>query len=350
MKTNFFSLLTMLLMITFCFSQEEKQKQRKTTFTASVDAYYAVNFNNVPITITFPRYQDDQFTLGWLSAGVMHEGKNHGFQANLSYGPKNDDFFKTGFYSGEESTFNYVRDAFAYFNATQDLTFSAGLFQTFYGYEVDDVHLNGNYSNGYIYTLSSAGYAGAKVDYTINKNWNAMLGVFNNVYQREQTGGDTNKTVAGNLAYADDTFSVALTYLNSTEPDGVTLNLIDLVGAVNISEKFTLGYNVHNMMTRISGSDSNIFAAALYPSFSMNDKISIALRGEILIDEEGYFSLISDNSLYNVTASLNYTIGENIKITPEVRLDGASEDTFTNVDGDLVSDDSFAIIGLTYMF
>lgn len=334
----------------FGFSQDDSEKKSKTTFTASVDAYYAINFNDVPTTITYPRYQNDAFTLGWLSAGVVHEGENYGFQANLAFGPKNDDFFKTGFYSNEASVFNYIRDAFGYFNLTEKLTVSAGLMQTFYGYELDDVHLNGNYSNGYIYALSSAGYAGVKADYTINDKWNLMVGVFNNVYQREQTGGDTNKTFSTNLAYADDTFSAALTYLNSTEPDGVTLNLIDLVGAVNISEKFTLGYNIHNMTVGGAGFDSNIFAAALYPLYTFNEKISLGLRGEILKDDEGYFTLINDNNLYNVTATLNYYISEHLKITPEIRLDGASENTFVDVNGNLVSDDSFAVIALTYQF
>ncbi len=332
------------------FSQEEVEKKAKTTFTASVDTYYAANFNNVPTTITFPKYQDDAFTLGWISAGILHEAENYGFQANLAFGPKNDDFFKTGFYSGEESVFNHIRDAFGYFNITDKLKVTAGLMQTYYGYELDDVHLNGNYTNGYIYALSSAGFAGVKADYAINNKWNLMVGVFNNVYQREQTGGDTNKAFTTNLAYADDVFSAALTYLNSTEPDGVTLNLFDLVGAVNISEKFTLGYNVHNMYVNGAGFDSNIFAAALYPLYTVNDKISLGLRAEIFYEEEGYFAKADNNSLYNVTATLNYYISEHLKITPEIRLDGASKDTFTDVNDNLVSDDSFAIIALTYQF
>ncbi len=351
MKINIIAVVIFLISMPI-FSQEEAEKKAKTTFTASVDTYYAANFNDVPTTITFPRYQDDAFTLGWISAGILHEAENYGFQANLAFGPKNDDFFKTGFYSEEESVFNHIRDAFGYFNITDKLTVTAGLMQTYYGYELDDVHLNGNYSNGYIYALSSAGFAGAKLDYAFNDNWNLMVGVFNNVYQREQTGSDTNKAFTTNLAYSNNVFSAALTYLNSTEPDGVTLNLFDLVGAVTISEKFTLGYNVHNMFIKGGepGFDSDIFAAALYPLYTINDKFSIGLRAEILKDEEGYFSLVNDNDLYNVTATLNYYISEHLKISPEIRLDGASEDTFEDVDGNFVSDDSFAIIALTYQF
>ena len=346
-------LMVLLMHYTFTFSQndDETKLKAKTTFTASVDQYYSYNFNDVPTTITYPRYQNDEFTLGWLSAGVMHEGENYGFQANLAFGPKNDDFFRTGFYSGETSTFNYIRDAFGYFNITEKLKVSAGLMQTYYGYELDDVHFNGNYSNGYIYALSSAGFAGVKLDYALSDKWNLMVGLFNNIYQREQTGSDRNKASTVNLSYTKDSFWAAFTFLNSTEPDGVTLNLLDFVGGITFSEKFDLGFNVHNMTTRITGQEGNIFAAALYPKYTVNNKVSLAIRGEILKDDEqGYFSTIADNTLYNVTFSLNYNINENIKLTPEFRLDGASKATFTDINGNSVANDNFAIVALTYHF
>lgn len=349
---NFIVLLSINIFLSgaSCFSQQEEAVKPKTTFTASVDAYYATNFNDVPSTITYPVYHNDELSIGWLSAGILHEGNGYGFQANFSFGPKNDDFFKTGFYSKKESEFNYVRDAFAYFNLSEKTTFSAGLFQTYYGYELDDVHLNGNYSNGYIYALSSAGFMGAKVDFAIDDNWSLMVGVFNNVFQRELVEGNNNKAFTTNLAYGNDTFSAALTFLNSTEPDGVTLNLLDLVGAITISDQFVLGYNLHNLATSGAGFEKSLFAAALYPLITLSEKVTIGIRGEILLDEEGYYSLVADNSLYNFTLSLNYHISENIKLTPELRIDGASEKTFTDAKGELVSNDSFAVVGLTYQF
>ena len=344
-------LLFFFASITCLYAQDslpEEEEKAKTTFTASVDAYYMLSLNDVPSTSTIPAYNDNDFSLNWVSAGFKHEGSNYGFEANVAFGPKNDGFFKTAFYKNEESIFNFVRDAFAYYSPTDNLTFSMGLFQNFYGYEWDDVHLNQNYSHGYIYTISSAGFAGVKADYTINDNWSAMVGVFNNLYQREES--NSNKLLALSLAYAGDSFEGALSYLTSKEPDGITLNVTDFVGAIILSDNFLIGYNVHNMaFDDNNGFDGNVFGAALYPLFTLSEKTSIGIRGEILSDKDGYFYGVEDNNLYNITASFNYAVG-NIKITPEIRLDSSSEDIFTDSKGNAVSDNSFAILGVTYQF
>lgn len=341
-------LMFFLVSVFGLYAQENEEEKAKTTFTASVDAYYMSSFNDVPSTATYPAYNDNEFSLGWVSAGFMHEGSNYGFQANLAIGPKNDAFFKTAYYKGTESTFNFVRDAFAYYSPTENLTLSMGLFQNFYGYEWDDTHLNQNYSHGYIYTISSAGFAGVKADYTINDNWSAMFGVFNNLYQREES--NSNKLIALSVAYAGNSFEGALSYLSSKEPDGITLNVLDFVGAIILSDNFLIGYNVHNMaFDDNDGFKGNVFGAALYPLFTLSDTTSIGLRGEILSDKDSYFYGVDDNTLYNVTASFNYNVG-NIKITPEIRLDSSSQDFFTDSKGNAVSDNSFAILGVTYLF
>lgn len=328
--------------------KEQQENKPKTTFTASVEAYYLSSFNDVPSTVTIPAYNNNEFSLGWISAGFKHEGSNYGLQANVAFGPKNDAFFKTSFYTGEESAFNFVRDAFAYYSPSESLTLSTGIFQNFYGYEWDDTHLNQNYSHGYIYSVSSAGFAGVKADYTINDNWSAMLGVFNNLYQVEES--NSNKLLALSLAYTDDSFEGALSYLTSKEPDGITLNVLDFVGAVILSNNFLIGYNVHNIaFNDDNGFKGNVFGAALYPLLTLSDHTSIGVRAEILSDEDSYFYDVEDNILYNITASFNYNVG-NLKITPEIRLDGSSEDLFVDSKGNTVSDNSFAILGVTYLF
>ncbi|MFV0238046.1 MAG: outer membrane beta-barrel protein, partial [Flavobacteriales bacterium] len=185
-----------------------------------MDVHYAVSFNDVSSTITIPAYKDNTFSLGWVNLGVRHEGSNYGAQANLVFGPKSHEFFETSFYTNEESPFNYIRDAFVYFKPTEKLTLNAGLFQNFYSYEWDDVYLNNNYSHGYIYTVASQGFAGAKADYVFNDKWNATLGVFTNLYQREET--DSDKLIALNVNYTGDLFEGGLSLLRGAEPDGIT--------------------------------------------------------------------------------------------------------------------------------
>ena len=349
---------------TLSFSQEEDkiEKKTKTTFTGSVDVYYAKNFSDVGQTFTYPSYEENQFSIGWLSLGVKHEAKNYGFQANLAIGPKNNNFYGAPLYGEDEtsSSLNYIRDAFAYVKATDKLTITAGVLQAFYGYEFDDPHLNQNYSHGYVYGASSAGVMGVKADYAFTDKWNLMLGAFNNVYQREENSGDDNKSLALSLSYNDDPFWIAGTYINSTEPDGTTYNILDLVGGFVFSEKFTLGYSFQNLSVSNgvlgAGVDANVSVAALYPLISFNEKVSLGIRGEILLDEESFYvgqfggPYYKKSNLYNVTFSLNYYISEKLKITPEIRIDGASKGIFTNDEGNLTSNDSFGLVALTYLF
>lgn len=364
MKTKFLTLLTGII-CTISFAQENEQKTKKTTFTASVDTYYAQSFNDVDQTFTFPPYEDNEFSLGWVSFGVKHDAEKYGFQANFAVGPKNDNFYRSPLYgeAGEVSELNYIRDAFGYFNITDQIKVSGGVFQAYYGYEFDDVHLNQNYSHGYVYGISTAGVMGVKVDYAFADKWNLMVGVFNNLYQREEESDDDNKAFSALLSYTDDPFWIAATYINSTEPDNTTYNVLDLVGGIVISDKFSLGYSVQNINVRGgllgNGGEASITAAALYPLITFSDKISAGLRAEILLDEESFYvgqfntadAVTFDKStLYNITASLNYNVSENLKVTPEIRLDGASEKVFTDVNGNFVDDDSFAAIALTYLF
>lgn len=359
MKTK---LLTLAVCCTSIWHFVNAQEKPKTTFTGSVDAYYALSLNDVEQTFTYPPYEDNAFSLGWISAGVKHEAENYGFQANLAWGPKNDNFYGAPLYGepGETSVFNFVRDAFAYVKATENLTISGGILQAFYGYELDDVHLNQNYSHGYVYGATSAGVMGVKADYAFADKWNLMIGVFNNIFQREENSDDDNKALSLNVSYTDDPFWIAFTYLNSTEPDDTEYNIFDLVGGITFSETLSLGYSVQNL--RVSGGvlgdgiDANVYTAALYPLISLNDKLSIGLRAEILLDEESFYvgqfegPVYDKNTLYNVTASLNYNLSEHLKVTPEIRLDGASKGTFTDQSGTLVANDSFALVALTYLF
>lgn len=364
MKTKIFTQLACFFSI-MVFSQEEETASSKTTFTASVDTYYAQSFNDVDATLTYPPYEDNEFSLGWISVGVKHEAEKYGFQANFALGPKNDNFYRTPLYgsAGEVSELNYIRDAFAYFKLTDQITLSGGVFQAYYGYELDDVHLNQNYTHGYVYGISTAGVMGGKLDYAFADKWNLMVAVFNNLYQREEVSEDGNKAFSALLSYTDDPFWIAATYINSTEPDNTTYNVFDLVGGVTITDKFSVGYSLQNISVSGgllgSGGEANVTAAALYPLFTVNDKISIGIRTEILLDEASFYvgqfntdsAVTFDKStLYNVTASLNYHISENIKLTPEVRIGGASEKVFTDVSGDLVDNDSLATVALTYLF
>lgn len=80
-----------------------------------------------------------------------------------------------------------------------------------------------------------------------------------------------------------------------------------------------------------------------------SEKLSIGVRGEYLGDADGVLFGTNDLSLIDLTASANIKIGA-LTIIPEFRVDIASDDFFTNSDGDFLATSPAVIVAAVYSF
>ena len=340
MKSNFTLLL--LVFSLAIFAQEETVK--KFTISGSVDAYFRSNltgpnqaFENEDGTYflnpgtSFANRSG--FSLGMANAIFKYEGEKVGFVADLVFGPRGEDavFLSTG-------SSNIVNQLYAYWNVSSKVKLTLGNFNTFLGYEVISPVDNFNYSTSYMFSNGPFSHTGLKADFTISDDFSLLLAVMNSTDYTE-INLDGSYTFGAQLGHKDQYLN--LIYGNQTGTSGTTFQ-IDYTGGTDLTDSFFLGVNATYKDTDGSG----FYGAALYPQYTLSEKLALGLRGE-------YFGFhnkdVDDDTVFAATLSANYKI-EDLTIIPEVRLDSWSSEFY--VDNDLMPTKSLAsfLVAAVYKF
>lgn len=106
---------------------------------------------------------------------------------------------------------------------------------------------------------------------------------------------------------------------------------IDFTGGFNLSEKLYLGINATSYSDDLDVAFSGI---ALYPQYTLSDSFALGARFEAFSEDGlgaiGSISGEGDNTSFTLTGS--FTSG-NLIFKPELRLDTASDQFYSNADG-----------------
>ncbi len=326
------------------FAQEE-ETEKKFTISGSVDAYFRTN-----LTGPNEAFEDGDgntfflnpgtsfanrsgFSLGMANAIFKYEGSKVGFVADLVFGPRGEDavFLSTG-------SSNIVNQLYAYWNVSDKITLTMGNFNTFLGYEVISPVDNFNYSTSYMFSNGPFSHTGLKADIALSDDFSLLLAIMNSTDYTE-INLDGSYTFGAQLGYKDQYLN--LIYGNQTGASDATFQ-IDYTGGANISNAFFLGVNATYNDTDGSG----FYGAALYPQYTVSEKLGLGLRGEYFgFHNDGF----DDETVFAATLSANYRI-EDLTIIPEVRLDSWSSDVY--FDNDLMPTKSLAsfLIAAVYKF
>lgn len=333
--------LTMLLMATVMFAQEEEAKP-SFTVSGSVDAYYRANF-------TAPNDEDaiapgssfanlPGFALGMANVVLGYEGEKAGFVADLVFGPRGTDaIFASPMYS---ATGDIVNQLYAYWNVSDAVTLTIGNFNTFLGYEVISPTANFNYSTSYLFSYGPFSHTGLKADIALSDDFSLMLGVMNDTDLTE-----FNPT--GDYAFGAQ-FGFVGQYLNLLIDPNFTE--IDFTGGIDISDSFFLGINAAHLALK---DDAGGFTGvALYPQVATSDTFTIGLRGEYFAEDQNFGAIgtgVADSSVFAVTLTGSLAV-DNLTIKPEIRLDSASDNAF--IDNDLAATKSLGsfVLAAIYSF
>jgi hypothetical protein len=321
---------------TLTFAQEEATTEvaaEEPTFSlsGSIDTYYrsseyapGTSFGNLP-----------GFALGMANIIVSYEGEKSGFVADLVFGPRGTDavFNSTG-------SSNIVNQLYAYYNLSDSFTLTLGNFNTFLGYEVISPVANFNYTTSYMFSYGPFSHTGIKADIALSDNTSIMLGILNSTDMTEfQPLGDDYMFGAQLGLFGQ--------YINYLGGGTAGVSQIDFTGGFNITDSFYLGLNA----TSYSDDDDIEFTGiALYPQYSFSDSFALGARYEAFSEDGlgaiGSVSGEGDNTSFTITGS--YTSG-NLIIKPELRLDTASGQFYTNADGATDSLSTF-IVAAIYSF
>ena len=329
-KTTLLSLS--LFASTLTFAQEEPTTEEPTfSIAGSIDTYYrsseyapGTSFGNLP-----------GFALGMANVILSYEGEKSGFVADFVFGPRGTDavFNSTG-------SSNIVNQLYAYYNVSDSFTLTLGNFNTFLGYEVISPVANFNYTTSYMFSYGPFSHTGLKADIALTDDVSIMLGMLNSTDMTEfQPIGDDYMIGAQLGLYGQ--------YINYLGGGTAGVSQIDFTGGFNITNSLYLGLNATSYS---DDNDVEFSGIALYPQYSFSDSFALGARYEAFSEDGlgaiGSVSGEGDNTSFTITGS--YTSG-NMIIKPELRLDTASGQFYSNADGATDSLSTF-IVAAIYSF
>jgi hypothetical protein len=343
--------LTLALMLTTTLTFAQDTPAPATTFAGSADAYYKYDFSNIDNSYTSFTNSHNSFELGMASIEASHKmGKGSVF-VDLGFGKRAAQFT----YNDEATTFMIKQLNFTY-EFSDKFKVTGGSFGTHLGYELLDAVDNKNYSMSYAFTYGPFFNTGVKAQYTSGK-YSFMAGVTNPTdFKSTIEAGSTQKTFIGQIAYAGDTgsayFNVTSGSSNPSSDENKTQ--FDFVGSKKISDKFSLGFNGTYAMTNNdndSSLDGEWFALVGYANYAVKETVSLAYRLEYFDAKNATpgVGILAGSSVIGNTLSLNYKVG-NLTIIPEIRVDSASEDIFSDSDLTPKGLTAFALLATTYSF
>ena len=307
---------TAFFTVSSAFAQEETVVEEPTfNISGSIDTYYrsseyapGTSFGNLP-----------GFALGMANVILSYEGEKSGFVADLVFGPRGADavFNSTG-------SSNIVNQLYAYYNVSDSFTLTLGNFNTFLGYEVISPVANFNYTTSYMFSYGPFSHTGIKADIAVSEDVSLMLGVLNSTDMTEfQPVGD-DFMIGAQLGLFGQ-------YINYLGGGSAGVSQIDFTGGFNITEDFFLGINATSYS---DDSDVEFSGVALYPQYSFSETFALGARFEAFSEDGlgaiGSISGEGDNTSFTLTG--NYTQG-NFILKPELRLDTASGQFYSNADG-----------------
>ena len=295
--------------------EETTSEEPTFSIAGSIDTYYrsseyapGTSFGNLP-----------GFALGMANVILSYEGEKSGFVADLVFGPRGADavFNSTG-------SSNIVNQLYAYYNVSDKLTLTLGNFNTFLGYEVISPVANFNYTTSYMFSYGPFSHTGIKADIAVSDDVSLMLGVLNSTdYTEAQPLGD-DYLIGAQLGLFGQ-------YINYLSGGTAGVSQIDFTGGFNITEDFFLGINATSYS---DDSDVEFSGVALYPQYTFSDTFALGARFEAFSEDGlgaiGSVSGEGDNTSFTLTG--NYTQG-NFILKPELRLDTASGQFYSNADG-----------------
>ena len=310
---------------------EETTEEPTFSLSGSIDTYYrsseyapGTSFGNLP-----------GFALGMANVIVSYEGEKSGFVADFVFGPRGTDavFNSTG-------SSNIVNQLYAYYNVSDSFTLTLGNFNTFLGYEVISPVANFNYTTSYMFSYGPFSHTGIKADIAVNDDVSIMLGVLNSTDMTESQPLGEDYMIGAQLGLYGQ-------YINYLGGGSAGVSQIDFTGGFNITDSFYLGLNATSYS---DDNDIEFSGIALYPQYSFSDSFALGARYEAFSEDGlgaiGSVSGEGDNTSFTITGS--FTSG-NMIIKPEIRLDTASGQFYSNADGATDSLSTF-IVAAIYSF
>ncbi len=354
-KACTFFIMVVFLLPLMTFSQEDENKLK---ISGSVDTYYKYDFSgNANIGTSFADEQNS-LSIGMLDLVLEKTVGKASFLGEVAFGPRNAASAGPGVFGDAEnaSVFEpHIQNLYVSYAISEKVSVTAGYMGTFVGYEIISPTGNFNYSTSYLFTNGPFQNAGVKFDIAASDQVGFMIGLFNqwNVYQADPEFGLNNLGAQLSLSPVEG-WDAYINFTTEFGPeDGPNNTEIDLTTTYQITDKFMLGLNAAYYTDGIDEDSerSSFSGAALYANYSISDPVAIGLRYEYFDESEASGILLEgmDTNVNAFTLSANIFAGP-LTFIPEFRVDAASEDIFTDGDGNPNSSATQVVLAAVFAF
>jgi hypothetical protein len=322
--------LAVVLTSTFAFAQDTPLE-----ISGSADAYWKYDFAKTANIPTSFASDHNSVSLGMIDVVLKKKTGKTSFVGEVSFGPRG---------AGQsipdvDGQSFHIQNLYATYAASEKLSLTAGYMGTFIGYEVISPLANFHYSTSYLFTTGPFQNAGVKANYAVSSKVGLMVGLFNdqwNTYKATPEFG-LNAFGAQLSVTPAEGFTAYFNLLTGSESG----TIVDLTAAYQITPKFKLGLNAADFSGVESGSGYS--GVALYPSVAISNSFGLGLRAE------SFKSKTEDTSVSAFTLSANFKSG-GLTFIPEIRLDNASEDSFSTSTGNPTKSASQFALAMVYGF
>ncbi|MGC8749342.1 outer membrane beta-barrel protein [Hydrotalea sp.] len=299
----------------------KKLETSSTTFSYSVDAYYRTDFTDPASdsktnSLTSFTNSKNSFELGMASVRVDQTFGKVSATADLGFGQRAESYSYN-----DVGTMAAIKQLFLTYHPFKNLTFTAGKFGTFIGYEVLDAYANRNYSMSYGFSYGPFFHTGIKADISLGGKTAIMVGIANPTDYT--TTSSSNKVALAQISTGtkDDHFKAFLNFQG-----GTGFNQFDLVLNATLSDKLSLDYDGTIKTVHENGVSNNWTSNALYINYDINKTVGFTLRNEYFNDKKNVAGVGA--AIFATTLSGNIHIN-NLTLIPEFRIDNSQSAIFS---------------------
>jgi len=314
-----------------------------TGFTTGIPGTPGLNNGALGLTAPFHSnhnsFQVDQLLFSMMKPATVES--RGGFGIDLAYGASADRLRNGGFgiNSGDAS---FLYQAYAEYLAPigNGLLVKGGRFETLLGAEVFRQDQNLNVTRGLVYAMQPTSHTGLLLSGEVGAGITLAAGVANDT-TNTMADSDRDKAVLGQIAWSGETAGLAVNAYSGGDVlnpfstynasgittgvgrDGDRLTILDVVATWDPSDQLAIWANFDYFWTRKEGpaTSTDYWGVAAGGRYGVTDAMGVGVRGEVARSgKPANFNTL----LWEVTATLDYALTDNLKTLLEVRYDRGS--------------------------
>jgi len=220
----------------------------------------------------------------------------------------------------------YLGSAYIQYLSGWGVTFKAGKFGTLIGAEVAQAPANFNISRGLVYNLlQPIDHVGVMASGELPmQGWDWAFAVVNDVFATQPTMTD-GKAVMAHIGYSAETWSANLNGIYGPDTAGNEndkFGIIDILLTWDPNERISMWLNAdYTIDDNNGGVNPAAYGVAVAGRYAWSDRLGTALRLEYVADDRAAFGFADEADLWSITATVDYSLTENLILKGEVRHD-----------------------------